>query len=208
MSTDSGKPSKSKIPFILVLVIALTGGFFIALWQGESTTRTSVFPVYTDVGGNFELTGGGGKRVHLKDFKGQLVILLFGYTHCPDACPTSLFTLKNSMQVIGNNSDQVQVIMVTIDPNRDNAEHMHKYVTYFDPSFIGLSGTKQEIDKVVKLFRGQYEQGQELPDSGYLMRHTTFIYLIDRKGKVRKLHNEKSTAEELAKDINLQIQQS
>lgn len=208
MSTESGNRSKSKIPFLLVLLIALAGGFFIALWQGARTTETNLFPVYTDVGGNFELAGSGSKRVQLKDYEGQLVILLFGYTHCPDACPTSLFTLKNSLQIIGNNSDQVQVIMVTIDPSRDNADHMHKYVTYFDPRFVGLSGTKQEIDKVVKLFRGQYEQGQKITDAGYLMRHTTFIYLMDRKGKVRKLHNEKSTPEDLAADINLLLKQS
>ena len=103
---------------------------------------------------------------------------------------------------------KVQVIMVTIDPKRDSADHMQKYVTHFDPGFVGLSGTKDEIDEVVKLFRAQYKRGEEIPGVGYFMSHSTFIYLMDKNGKVRKLHNERSTAEELAKDLKLLIGQS
>lgn len=207
MSTAPNKSLKSKNSFSLVLLIALAGGFLFAQWQGKQPRETEAFSFFSDVGGNFELAGGGGKRVQLKDFLGRLVVLLFGYTHCPDACPTSLFTLKKSLELVGKDADQVQVIMVTIDPKRDNAEHMQKYVTHFDPGFVGLSGTIEEIDKVVNLFRGQYKEGQKLPGAGYLMSHSTHIYLMDKNGKVRKLHNERSTPEEFAKDLQLLMRQ-
>ena len=207
MSASNKRPLQNKFSFALILLVALAGGFIFAQWQ-EQPEESEPFAFFSDVGGNFELAGANGKRVQLKDFAGRLVVLLFGYTHCPDACPTSLFTLKNSLNLMEQEAGKVQVIMVTIDPKRDSADHMQKYVTHFDPGFVGLSGTKDEIDEVVKLFRAQYKRGEEIPGVGYFMSHSTFIYLMDKNGKVRKLHNERSTAEELAKDLKLLIGQS
>ena len=94
---------------------------------------------------DFTLTGPGGKPVSLSDFQGKLTVMYFGYTYCPDVCPTTLAELAQAMRKLGKKADQVQVIMVTVDPDRDTPEHLAEYLAYFSPTFRGLSGTPEQI---------------------------------------------------------------
>jgi protein SCO1 len=167
--------------FLLVIVFA---GAFAAFHAGVG--RSPASPVIADLGGDFELSRAGGARVRLQDYRGRVVLLFFGYTHCPDVCPTALHTLKLAMEELSEAIEQVQVIMVTVDPERDSPEHLEQYVRYFHPRFVGLSGTTQQIDRVAQQYRVHHQRGYSAP-GGYSVSHSGYIYLLDKRGRVRAL---------------------
>ena len=121
---------------------------------------------------DFTLTGSGGKPVRLSDFQGKLVVLYFGYTYCPDVCPTTLAELAQAMRKLGKKADQVQVIMVTVDPDRDTPEHLAEYVAFFNPNFVGLSGTPDQIAAAAAAYGIYYHKNEGTPASGYTVDHT------------------------------------
>lgn len=130
-----------------------------------------------------------GEPVHLHDFDGKLVLLLFGYTSCPDVCPLTLNKLATLLRDLGEQySKQVQVLFVSVDPQRDSADKLFQYTQYFHPSIIGLTGTKQQIDKVVKLYAADYKKVEAVgkktgaAEAGYAIDHTASIYVIGKDG--------------------------
>lgn len=169
----------------IALVVAFAGTFAaFHLMRGQSS-RSPALPVIADLGGEFELSSAGG-RVRLQDYRGRVVLLFFGYTFCPDVCPTSLYTLKLAVDTLGTEAGRVQVIMVTVDPERDSAEHLAQYVRHFHPQFMGLSGTMDEIERVAGQYRVFHEKVQISP-GGYLVNHSGYFYLLDGRGRVRAL---------------------
>lgn len=159
----------------------------------QSAGQTATTPEYTYAGSvvpngtvqleDFELVGVDGP-VRLSDFAGKHVIIYFGYTFCPDFCPTTLSQMKRIRASLGDNADELQVIMVSVDPERDSPEKMAEYVTHFDPSFVGLTGTKAQIDAAGAPFGVFYEIGDVAEDKNYyLVNHTTRTFLVgpDRK---------------------------
>ncbi len=148
---------------------------------------------------NFHLTDHNGKPRSLSDFKGKVVVLFFGYTHCPDVCPTTLANLAHTMQLLGKDADRVQVLFVTVDPERDTREILAKFVPAFDPAFLGLYGDAQATADAAKSFLAEYHKTPA--KTGYFMDHTTFSYVIDTQGKVRLLVGEREPDEWLAQDI-------
>jgi protein SCO1 len=148
---------------------------------------------------DFHLTDHNGKPRSLGDFKGKVVAMFFGYTHCPDVCPTTLADLAQAMRLLGADARTVQVLFVTIDPERDTQELLAKFVPAFDSSFLGLYGDAKATAEAAKNFRVDY---QKVPSKkGYFMDHTTFIYLIDTQGKLRLMAGDRETSEWLAEDI-------
>ena len=139
-----------------------------------------------DLGGDFELSRAGGARVRLQDYHGRIVLLFFGYTYCPDVCPTSLYTLKLAVENLDKAANRVQVIMVTVDPERDSPELLEQYVHYFHPGFVGLSGTTDEIERVAHQYHAYYKKGALSP-GGNLVSHSAFIYLLDQQGRPRAI---------------------
>ncbi len=131
----------------------------------------------------FSLTDHNGNRVKMSDFKDKAVLLFFGYTQCPDICPVTMGTLKTVMDNLGEESSRVQVLFITIDPERDDQEKLKGYVPYFSESFIGLTGTPEEIDKVADDYNAFYMKEEVDSESGYLMGHTSAVYLVNPKGK-------------------------
>jgi len=183
------------------MLMALGLGVLAVTWsEKRSATQQASLPVLADIGGDFELTGSGGTHIALKNYRGQVVILFFGYTYCPDVCPTSMYTLKRAMDLLGPVSEQVQVLMVTVDPERDSADHLQKYVSHFHPRFIGLSGKPKEIDRVAKAYLVHYEKDASI-GATYLVGHSAFFYLLDQQGRVRVLHDPRSTPENIAADV-------
>ena len=150
---------------------------------------------------DFALTAHTGQRVHLSDYRGKLVVLYFGYTFCPDACPTAMSTLARAMKRLGDKADQVQVLMVTVDPERDTAELLGNYVTHFNPRFIGLVGTPDEIAAAATPFGIYYQKHEGTPASGYLVDHTTTITVLDADGRVRLIWPLETAAEDVADDL-------
>jgi protein SCO1 len=148
------------------------------------------------------LTGPGGKPVSLSDFKGKLVVLYFGYTYCPDVCPTTLAELAQAMRKLGKKADQVQVVMVTVDPDRDTPEHLAEYLAYFNPTFVGLSGTPEQIAAAAAAYGIYYHKNEGTPASGYTVDHTATLTALDEQGQVRLFWPYGTAGDDIAADLS------
>jgi protein SCO1/2 len=151
---------------------------------------------------DFTLTNQDGEKVTLGDFKGKAVFMFFGYTHCPDICPVTLSTLNSVTNELGSDRDKVQVLFVTVDPERDTQAEMKKYVTFFNKDFIGLTGTPEEIKNVSDSYHAFYMKEGTGSEPGYLMGHTSSVYLINPDGRiVLRYPQNKMDLKEIAKDV-------
>lgn len=130
----------------------------------------------------FHLSDAGGKQRSLADFRGKVVVVFFGYTHCPEVCPTEMADLAQAMRQLGAEAKKVQVIFITLDPERDTPQVMAKFVPYFDASFIGLYGDAQATAQAAQSFGVNYEKHAE-KNGGYTIDHTDGTYLIGKDGK-------------------------
>ncbi|QMU61079.1 MAG: redoxin domain-containing protein [Gammaproteobacteria bacterium] len=146
-----------------------------------------VFSDESRIGGNFELTSQLNQPFTSTDAHGKVVILFFGFTHCPDVCPNTLGTIQTVLGQLGERAKHVQPIFVTVDPERDKPEILHKYLQYFNNDFIGLTGTPEEIDKVVNQFQGFYSYDGDLASSQYTVDHTSNLYIINTAGEVTNI---------------------
>ena len=150
-------------------------------------------------GHDFSLPDASGKQRSLADFRGKVVVVFFGYTHCPDICPTTLAETAAALKKLGADADRVQVLFVTIDPERDTANALAKYVTAFDPRFLGLRGDAQATSRAAKEFKVFYEK-RKTGDS-YSMDHSGQTYVIDPQGRLRLLVRPERLGEDLAEDL-------
>lgn len=150
---------------------------------------------------DFHLTDHNGKPRSLGDFRGKVVVLFFGYTHCPDICPTKLADLAQTMRLLGKDAERVQVLFVTLDPERDTRELLAKFVPAFDPAFLALYGDAQATAKVAENFQVDFHKHPT--QSGYTLDHSTFSYLLDTQGKMRLMAGDRQPAEMLVEDIRL-----
>ena len=150
---------------------------------------------------DLRLTDHNGKARSLADFSGKVTVLFFGYLHCPDVCPTTLADLTQVMGMLGKDAGRVQVLFVTVDPERDHPELLGQYVTAFDPSFLALHGDVQATQQVASAFDVKYEKQPTM--SGYSVDHSAGTFLIDPKGRVRLLAPYGQRSELLAEDIRL-----
>lgn len=150
---------------------------------------------------DFTLTAHTGERVRLSDWRGRWVALYFGYTFCPDVCPTTLAQLAQARRQLGADAEKVQVIMVTVDPERDTPERLAAYVRAFDPTFVGLTGTPTEIAAVASPL-GVYFARQEVGGaSGYLVDHTASVLLLDPQGRLRLIWPPNTAPDFMAEDL-------
>jgi len=152
----------------------------------------------------FELEDHHGQVRHLEDFKGKVLVVFFGYTQCPDVCPSTMFEMKKVMELLGKDADQVQVAFITLDPDRDTLELLEKYVPSFDARFLGLRPQSPEaLEKVVKGYKIFYQKVSGKDPKYYTIDHTAGSYAIDKKGQLRLFvrHNqgEKNLADDLKK---------
>ena len=135
-------------------------------------------------GKDFALTDHNGQRRTLADFRGKVVTLFFGFTHCPDVCPTTLGEMAVVMKELGRDADRLQVLFVTVDPERDTAEVLKRYVPAFHSSFLGLTGSAEDVARTAKEFKIYYQK-QPLPSGGYSMDHSAGTYILDGEGRLR-----------------------
>ena len=136
-------------------------------------------------GRDFKLTDAQGRQRTLADFRGKVVVLFFGYTQCPDACPTTLSELAAAMQALGPDAARVQVLFVTIDPERDTAELLAQYVPAFNPTFLGLRGDAQATAEVAKEFKVLYQKQPGTTPGSYSMDHSAGTFIFDPEGRLR-----------------------
>jgi len=150
---------------------------------------------------DFTLDGSTGEPVSLSDFRGKPVLIYFGYTFCPDVCPTTLNDLTDTMEALGKKADDVQVIMVSVDPERDTPEQLASYLKYFDPRFIGMTGAKEDIDAAATQFGVFYEAHEGTAATGYLVDHTSTVALVDEDGYLREIFSFDTPGEDIAADV-------
>lgn len=152
--------------------------------------------------GNFTLTGTTGEPFQLKDLRGKIVLLFFGYTSCPDACPTTLAKLQRAFNLLTKDEvAQVRTVFVSVDPERDKPQLLKDYVEYFGVNALGLTGTKVEIDTVVDAYHANYLKIPAETGNWYSINHTTTVFLHDKQGKVRYLFMYDESPEKLAEEI-------
>lgn len=166
--------------------------------QFKGTFMPSLIPVP-----DFTLTNTAGESVNLSDYEGEIVLLYFGYTFCPDICPTTLSELSNVQRQLDDAGEKIQVVMVTVDPQRDTPENLGKYVTHFHPDFVGLSGTKAEIDAAGEIFGVYYEKQEGSEATGYLVDHTARVFVVDPQGNYQLSFSYGTPVADIVHDLNL-----
>ena len=154
------------------------------------------------------LTDHNGQQRSLKDFAGKVVVVFFGFTQCPDVCPTSMQELAEVKRSLGADGDRLQGIFVTVDPERDTAEVLKAYMGNFDPSFLALRGSPEQLAAVAKDFKIYYKKVEGKTPTSYTMDHSAASYIYDTKGNLRLYARYGSGAEALLSDIRLLLKQA
>lgn len=190
---------------IAALLVVLAGGSawaagLVPFGNRGTTVHGTAYDANT-VAPDFTLDAAGNKPVSLSDYRGDVVLLYFGYTYCPDICPTTLATLARAREALGSNASKVQVIMITVDPQRDTPDRLSSYVQKFDSSFIGLSGTLDQIKPVASEYGIYFQAQKPNADGGYAVDHTAGVIAIDGQGKQRLLESYGTTSDQFAADI-------
>lgn len=154
-----------------------------------------------DFGKELALTSHDGKPRTLADFRGKAVVLSFGFTHCPDICPTTLADLAAVTKQLGADAARVQVLFVTVDPERDTPDVLAKYVPAFDPGFLGLAGDAAATQRTAKEFRIFYEKRPAGAPGAYTVDHSAQAYVLDAQGRMRLIVRQERIAQDLAEDL-------
>jgi protein SCO1/2 len=150
---------------------------------------------------DFRLTDFNGKPRSLADFRGKVVLVFFGYTQCPDVCPTTLSDMAEVKKRLGADGDKLQVIFVTLDPGRDTPQVLAQYVPAFDPAFIGLYGTRDETAAVAKDFKVFYQKVPGKTETSYTLDHTAGSYVFDREGRLRLFVRHAGAVDPIVEDL-------
>jgi protein SCO1/2 len=151
------------------------------------------------IGGPFTLMDHNGRTVTEADFKGKPTLIYFGFTYCPDVCPTSLLLMQTAVEQLGEGAEQrVNMVLITVDPGRDTPAVLKDYVGNFGPTMIGLTGTPEQIAAVAKEFRVYYRKVESKDGSPYLMDHSSIFYLLDKRGRFVRHFTHQSKAEDIA----------
>ncbi len=186
-------------PLVVVAAFAasLAVGLLVTLWMlGGMSSATAP----ASIGGPFQLSDQAGRTVTEKDLQGRPTLVFFGFTHCPDVCPTSLFEMSEVLRAMGSDADKVNAYFVSVDPERDTPVAMKDYLSSFDPHLKGLTGSPEAVAKITSGYR-VYAKKVPLKDGDYTIDHTALIYLMDRNGRFVAPFNIKRTPEEGAADL-------
>jgi protein SCO1/2 len=191
--------NSSTRPLIIVAAFAasLALGLLVTLWAiGGFSAATQP----AAIGGPFQLKDQTGQTVTEASLKGKPTLIFFGFTHCPDICPTSLFEMSELLKALGSDADKVNAVFVSVDPERDTPAVMKDYLGSFDPHLRGLTGDPDAVAKMISAYR-VYAKKVPLKDGDYTMDHTALIYLMDRNGRFVAPFNIKRRPDESAADL-------
>ncbi len=198
------KTKEALIPYLL-LVAAIAGGL---IWhETENVPRLgkTVSQGKVDLGGPFTLTGQDGQKVSSTDFRGKYQLIYFGYSFCPDVCPTTLGVIAQALDKMGVEQKRIVPVFITIDPARDTPAVLKKYMSAFGERFVGLTGTVDEIAAVEKKYR-VYAKKTPLPEGeGYGMDHSSVIYLMAPDGRLVSFYDELISPDDLLKELKAKI---
>ncbi|MBI2772731.1 MAG: SCO family protein [Burkholderiales bacterium] len=183
-------------------MLAGAAGLFAACSESKPQFR-SVDLTGADYAKDFQLTDHNGQPRSLKDFAGKVVVLFFGYTQCPDVCPTTMAELAETKKLLGKDGDRLQVLFVTVDPDRDTPQVLKGYMANFDPGFIALRGTPEQLAAMARDYKVYYKKTEGKTPSSYTMDHSAASYVYDPQGRLRLYTRYGSGAQALASDIQL-----
>ena len=194
----------SRLAHLAGLSIIVVAGLLLAACHQDQPPPWQL----TDISGHmpdlsFQLTDDQGKALTAADYRGKVVLLYFGYTHCPDVCPLTLAHLHVVMQRLGKLSDGARILFVSVDPTRDTPTVLHGYVTAFDPHAVGLTGSPSDIEALSKRYRAAFTRESGKADGSYDVSHSSGIYIFDGNGKVRLLATPADSQDKLVHDLHL-----
>ena len=181
--------------FFIILLLLST---LLSCSDNNLTFNGSDFTKY-ELDSYFELTSHKGEEKNIKDFEGKVVAIFFGFASCPDICPTTMVELKNIKSMLGENSNQLEVLFISLDPERDTQEVLSEYMPSFNSSFIGLTGTIENIEKITQQFK--VYRKKVIEGDSYTIDHSSGIYLLDKNGKIRVRHPYGSEIKLIVEDI-------
>lgn len=187
----------------IVLVLAITLAMLLALLLGYAFMRTEGGSTVTGkalIGGPFELVDQNGNTRTEQDFLGQNLLIYFGYTFCPDICPTELAKMAAAVDMLPEDAN-VTPVFITIDPERDTVDQVKAYVEAFHPRMVGLTGTPEQIDQAAKAYRVYYAKSESSASTEYLMDHSSIIYFMDTEGEFVAHFTIESTPEQIAERV-------
>lgn len=184
-------------------VAAGLAALLLAACAPEKPSFKSIDVTGAEFGRELALTDHTGKARTLADFRGKVVAVFFGFTRCPDVCPTTLAEMKLVKERLGADGDKLQVLFVTVDPERDTPELLAKYVPAFDPTFLGLRGDAAETAKTAKEFKVFYQKAPGTSPDNYSIDHTAATFIYDPQGRLRLFAKHSSGADALTQDIKL-----
>jgi protein SCO1/2 len=197
------KTKEAWIPYLLLVAVVAAG----LLWHESETLpglgRTVVSGKIA-VGGPYALIDQDGKPRSSADFHGRYQLIYFGYSFCPDVCPTTLALMAAALDKMGEDQNRIVPVFITVDPDRDKPAVLKKYLAAFGPRFVGLTGSPQQIAQVEKEYR-VYAKKQALQGGNYGMDHSSVIYLVGPRGRLVSFYDEAASPDDLAKDLKQKI---
>lgn len=190
---------------LLACLVILGGALSLVLWRMADRQGSVAGDIAnSSIGGPFTLTDQNGGTRTDKDFHGHWVLLYFGYTFCPDVCPTTLAVIAATMGKLGADANRVVPVFITVDPERDTPSVMKSYLAAFGPQFVGLTGKPSDIEKIAHAYRIFYKK-EPIQGGGYSVDHSSAILLLDPKGNFVKAYDEQSGAAAIADDLKKQF---
>lgn len=170
---------------VVVAILGLAVRVYLAATDSGAMTTTTGAPLAPAIGGPFALVDHTGKPVTDADFRGKWMLIYFGYTYCPDVCPTSLTTMVDALDLLGEAGAKVVPVLISVDPERDTPVKLASYVSAFGPRVVGLTGTAEQVAAAAKAYRVYYAKAKPKAGDGevYLMDHSSILYLVDPQGK-------------------------
>lgn len=184
-----------------LLATLFAGGVALAACAPSKPAFNAVDITGANYARELALTDAAGKKRTLADFRGKLVVVFFGFAQCPDVCPTTLSDYAQVKQKLGADGDKLQVIFVTVDPERDTPQVLAAYVPNFDPSFIGLTGTVDEINAAAREFKVFYQKVPGKTETSYTIDHTAGSYVFDREGRIRLFVKHAAPVDSIVADL-------
>ena len=200
--SPSMRPARVMTRFLPVLAAFICGLVlvFAAIVHFSGRSGSPIGSAIAAVGGPFHLEDQNGKPISDQDFKGRPFLVFFGYTHCPDVCPTTLFEISEVIKTLGKDADRAGAIFITVDPERDTPAALKDYLSSFDPHLRGLTGDPAAVEAAIKAYR-VYAKKVPLKDGDYTMDHTAVVYLMDKDGHFVSPFNLKQTPEAAAEQL-------
>jgi len=177
------------------------------LTSGPAIVGKTIRTGTATIGGPFALVSTNGENVSDQSYRGKWLLIFFGYTFCPDVCPTSLNDMSVALEKLGSDVNDIQPLFITVDPQRDTRQVMAEYLKSFDPRIVGLTGTQAQIDSVVKEYRVYAESQKAEGDENYLVSHSAYVYLMDPRGTFVNVIQAGTSGEEMAAWVRKEMAQ-